>query len=688
MPAMGQSQWTKMAIGGAAVAVAATALTQWLCGGIGGMDLWSVWLLSGWKTALWLLSAYGLGALAVGLREGERPSAPVIGLAFGLALQVALDQWLGSLGLLHGAASIGALVPGWILAIHFHLRGASARNHAPNTSLGWWWPALPAAVALLIAASISPGVMWSSEFGGYDALEYHLQAPKEWLAIGAIRPLDHLAYSGMPNFIEGAFLHVMCLGGDPRDAAVACQLLHASLLVVAALVLADLAAMAARQWRLSEDAARVATACALVGTPWMIVTGSLAYTESGILLSFATLLHLLAGRSISSTRSGLMIGVLVAMLVGSKASSVILVLPAVLAWAILLRSRKSVDWKALACAISALLACLAPWMLRNGLVAGTPFFPFLTELLGSGWWNSEQAQRWNQAHASGAHLLARLHALWNQLFTFGLGDPPIDGEPWKWFWGPLPWIGAASMAGLAYRSSTRGIATTISGVCLLIVLGWLFGTHLQSRFLIPLAVPLALAFGLTAAGMTGAPRARIPLKLFLFAWACLPLWWLTTDTPGAAYFIGQNAYFTGDEDWRDLHSSDRAIREDAQNHLTTEVVINHLHPEWRVLSVGWSTPFWIRPGANLTWSTVWDRNPIEACRGLTASDTAAMLSKDFDAIVIDLPMLERWKRSGWLSPNIDLDQMTELSNALPRLAKLKGGRVLLGLRGHSTLGLP
>ena len=233
----------------------------------------------------------------------------------------------------------------------------------------------------------------------------------------------------------------------------------------------------------------------------------------------------------------------------------------------------------------------------------------------------------------------------------------------------------------------------------IIVLGWMFATHLQSRFLIPLVIPFALMCGLASALVFGGAAAKpktsathqpapLPLLLILAAWACLPAWNFATDTPGSVYFIGQNAFFQGDDDWRDLRSSDASLRQDASKNLTAELVINHLHPEWRVLSVGWSTPLWIKSGASLTWSSVWDINPIETCDGLTVAETTALLSKDYDAILIDVPMLERWKWSGWLSPRINMDQLMQLSKSLPRLATLNGGKILLGLRGHVDLNLP
>lgn len=694
-------RWNSLAIGAALTAVSAAVLAITLGGLNCGFELFQVWIFSGWKCGAWILSAFGLGVMVNKKVLGRGVNAYALASAFGIAIQLVADQWLGSLGLLGllgGLIAVGILIPGWIFALRF-IFGARELQPQEIANNFWWWPALPAVAALLISASVSPGIMWSTEFGGYDALEYHLQAPKEWLAVGAIRPLEFLAYSGMPNFVEGGFLHLMSASSDARDGVLACQLLHASMLLVAAFVLADTAVLLARRLKINEHVARVGALCAMLATPWTIVVGSLAYSESGILLAFAAILNVVARESVSRLWGGLMLGVLVAVVVGSKASSIILVVPAVLAWWALGNDRDLMNWKSIAWSALALTIGLAPWLARNWYYTGAPFFPLASNLLGLGWWSTEQSMRWNQAHASDASVMQRAHALWTQLFIFGVGENPTRGEPWKWFWGPLPWIAACSVVVLIFRRATRSMSLALTLSVAIIVLGWMFATHLQSRFLIPLVIPFALMCGLASAlvfgGAAAEPKtsathqaAPLPLLLILAAWACLPAWNFVTDTPGSVYFIGQNGFFQGDDDWRDLRSSDASLRQDASKNLTAELVINHLHPEWRVLSVGWSTPLWIKSGASLAWSSVWDTNPIEACHGMTVNETIALLSKKYDAIILDVPMLERWRYSGWLSPKINMDQLMQLSKSVPHLASLNGGKILLGLRANDGTPFP
>ena len=695
---MQHPQWISLARNAIVAGLAAVVLGCFLGGWICGFELLRVWILSGWQCAAWLLSAFGLGMFAKDIVFGRGADGCALAFAFGIAIQLVVDQWLGSLGLFSAVGGSVALVvffPGWIMALRFFMRAWKLQPQ-DNMNTFWWWPALGAIAALLIAASISPGVMWSTEFGGYDVLEYHLQAPKEWMAAGAIRPLEFLAYSGMPNFVEGGFLHLMSFASDARDGAVACQLLHASMLLVAAFVLADCAAIFARACGVNEGVARIVALCAMLSTPWMIVVGSLAYSESGIVLAFACISNVFARKPLSLPWAGCMLGVLMAVLIGSKASSIILVVPALMAWLALGMGRGYVNWKSIALGALAMTIGLVPWLARNWYYAGSPFFPLATNLVGLGWWTGEQSVRWNQAHASDETMMQRVLALWNQFFVFGVGTNPTVGEPWKWFWGALPWLGVIGVVTLAFRRATRRVAIALAGGGALMVICWMVATHLQSRFLIPLAVPLSLACGLAMASVFTrstheqypAARARKPLRMALGLWACLPAWYLATDTPNSLYFIGQNAYFQGDDDWRDLRSRDSVLRDAVLDNTTVELVMNHWRPEWRVLSVGWSTPFWLQPNARLTWSSVWDTNAIESCDGLSVEETTALLSKNFDALLIDVPMLERWKRSGWLSPKINLDQLKELSKSLTHVARLRGGKILLGLRGNAVLNLP
>ena len=613
------------------------------------------------KTLLWFASATGLGR-AVGPALRLQGSAAQIGA--GAATLLCATQWAGTLGLFQLGLIGGLLLlaPGWWM-LGRHLLPAAERNEPVwlSASIGL------AASAMLVASMVPAGFIWSTEFGGYDALSYHLQVPREWALAGIFRPLPHNAYSGLPNFVEGAYAHLMTLRADPREAALSCQLLHAGLAMLAAWALGD-----ALPGRGSE---RGVTTLVLLATPWVTVTGSLAYSESGVLLGMALAFH--ATRVRGAWRSGVLFGLAAATLLGCKASCAVLALPSALA-AQMVRPATLRDARWWLAWISLTLVALFPWTLRNAIATTAPLFPLLASHLGSGWWSAEQAARWDAAHRADGGIGERSAALWRQFFAFGMGSNPQPGEPWRWLWGPLPWLGVAALATLWRDAFTRRAATALAILCALTVLGWIALTHLQSRFLTPIAAPLALAIGLAWPKLERSPMRRVA-RLAALSWALLPAWTLVQDSSRSLSLVGRVDRASGDLDIELLRSPNDGDVEVVMAGPMVEAALGTLFDGERVLSVGWSTPFWLPPSTNLRWSTVWDTNPAEVA--LQQPDPLGWLRERFDLVLIDEVMLARWKASGWLAPGIDVGRLLEALRGCPQM-KLLGGCRLVGLRGE------
>jgi hypothetical protein len=613
------------------------------------------------KALLWFASAAGLGR-AAGVALRMQGSAAQV--AIGVGLLLCATQWAGTLGLFQLGLIGGLLVlaPGWWM-LGRHLL-SSARRDEPV----WLAAAIGiAAGAMLVASMVPTGFIWSTEFGGYDALSYHLQVPREWALGGTFRPLLHNAYSGLPNFIEGAYAHLMTLRMDPREAALACQLLHAGIAMLAAWALGD---------ALTEcGAGRGVATLALLATPWVTVTGSLAYCESGVLLGMALAMH--ATHAQGPWRSGVLFGLAAATLVGSKASCVVLALPAALA-AQLLRPAPLKDARWWLAWISLALVALFPWLLRNAIATTAPVFPLMASHLGRGWWSPEQAARWDAAHGGVGGFMQRIEALWRQFFMFGVGKNPVPGEPWRWLWGPLPWLGITALMMLWRDAATRRAATVLTAMSALIVLGWIGFTHLQSRFLMPMAVPLALAVGMVWPRLQRASLRRVT-TLAALSWALLPAWTLAQDSPQSLPLVGRVDRASGDLDIELLRSPNDGDVEVVMAGPMVEAALGTLFDGERVLSVGWSTPFWLPPSTNLRWSTVWDTNPVEVA--LQQPDPLRWLRERFDLVLIDEGMLARWRNSGWLAPGLDLARLRDALRDCPQM-KLLGGCRLVGLRGE------
>ena len=129
----------------------------------------------------------------------------------------------------------------------------------------------------VLAAAHAPGFLWSEEGGGYDALEYHLQLPKEYRAAGEISYTPHNVYGSFPANVEMLYLLAMVVLDEDMEAGTTAHMIHlalAALTVFAAYV-------AGREWspRAGAIAGVVAGSCG-----WLVFLSGLAYVENGLLL--------------------------------------------------------------------------------------------------------------------------------------------------------------------------------------------------------------------------------------------------------------------------------------------------------------------------------------------------------------------------------------------------------------------
>ena len=170
-------------------------------------------LLFSWPAFVYLVAALGLGTAVVrALRERDESSTLVIQheslsvvMGVGISLQLAITLaggWAGAIGTVLGAWAL--VVPGlallalqraWVwkrLRTHWVLADVDGERYRLMGPLVVGW--LVAIGVIFAAAASMPGVLWKSEFGGYDALSYHLQLPQEWLANGGVETVSHNVY--------------------------------------------------------------------------------------------------------------------------------------------------------------------------------------------------------------------------------------------------------------------------------------------------------------------------------------------------------------------------------------------------------------------------------------------------------------------------------------------------------------
>jgi len=679
----------------AAGALAVVAALSIIAGGAAVFVL----LRSGAWALLWLLAGWGLGWP---LRRWLTPAAGeglAAQAAFGISAMLLLDNVLGRLGVLQIGGGMGAwvvVVLGLLVLAEQYRRwlgSDAARPTGPANHL--LWLALPPVVVLLLAACSAPGWLWSSEFGGYDALSYHLQLPKAWWGLGHVGGLEQNVYSHLPSFVEAGYYHLDVLIGDPVAAAPACQLLHTGMTLLSTAV----AYRVARQ--LSGPIAGAASALLVLGTPWTIVVGSLAYNEMavGLFLGGGLLVVLDDATRAQPVRRGIAVGLLAGAACGAKLTAV--GFAAVPLGLVLLLTSGSVRRAVLAVTAAAIMAFVTvlPWLAANLLETGNPLFPFATGVFGLGHWTAQQAETFRAAHQSDLGFSGRLGQFWDQILRYGMGASPDPTEPWQPQWSLLPWLVLAGGFMGVVRSRLRPAAWRLLLVLIVQSVFWLGFTHLKSRFMVPAVVPGSILGGLlvAAAGdLVRSPRGRtvgiVVLAMLLLVHVCVPAMVFVREREGQPLAgIGASEVFTGEAHADALARPGLTAveRRELLASAPATLWINHLlGDEAQVLCVGVATPFYHEPGRSV-YQTTWDRGPMSRVMRESRDDPGVwfceLRREGFTHLLVDPAMLERWERSsppegGWNDPLITAERIVGAAERYAEpVHRFSGGAVLYRL---------
>ena len=499
------------------------------------------------------------------------PVVGVVGLVF-------LDQCLGRLGLMDLTSAWGLLALGLL----------GYRRSRP-TNLGWpqmeWTWMLPLAV-LGTAALVPPGWLWDTEFGGYDVLSYHLALPADWWTLGRMGPLTTNAYSGLPGGAESAFLHLHALSGGTHDVTgLAAQMLCAILTINTASLL--------RQ-------KNAAAALVFLMTPWIMVTGSMAYTEAFVLFPACALTLRL--RESKASGQACCLGILAGGIALAKPSAALLLaLPLALMYFAEPNRRQS---KPVLLSVGMATIVSMPWLLDNTLTVGSPFFPLLTGVFGLGHWTAIQSANWEAAHTGGGSLAA----LWTEWLGYRSSG--------HWQWSVTPWLVLVGLGMAPQRDRIKDSLAIGSGLAVFVLL-----THAQSRFLVPM-LPL---FALIAAR----PLSRLPHGMV----------WVMLLVP-LATFLGQRQGLPTAAFGQAGVLDGRTPIPDAPPNPMAEV--RSLPESAKVLGVGVADGWRF---SRVNRHAVWDRGPFDDL------DPNSLLNDGWTHVLVDDTMLQVWDRSGWNLPN-------------------------------------
>lgn len=620
-----------------------------------------VLIVAGLPAAAYLGAGIGLGRLFSPLtRDATDPRA--INAALGVATMLWITSAVGSIWV--DASMIGRIAAIIPIVIGLALLAYGAVRTRVEVRLHALVIAIPA--TLLVAAALNPpGWLWASEFGGYDALSYHLQLPQEWIELGRIAPLEHNVYSFLPGYIEGAFTHVAIVAGVERPysvtghptglltgeglASISCQLLHAGLAVFSAWLVgrATRAAAVRMGWTgAALVAAELAAALFFLATPWVIVTGSLAYNEMGVTAMLAGALLVAVQDGVAPWKRGLACGWLIGMACGAKPTAFFMA--GVPLAVVLFSQMRARDW--VLCAGAGCLAglvALSPWLVRNAIVTSNPVFPYATSLFGDAHWTTEQVDRFRSHHSYKGSFAERL-----SLMVMQDPDDPAGARhrglmhaQWLIFF-PMSLVGAVVC--LAGRWRDR-LTWSILIMAMLQLAAWLILTHVQSRFLLPMAVTGAALFGLGAA-RAAALRCTLTGKIGLgLAGICVlvqlaaALWIFTQQQSGQpnARLTMSPSMITGDD------------LDEEQVRASAIASINRMLPAGATLYLlGDAAPFYCT--RDVIYNTTWDAWPlgdaVRAAPGDPGAWTAALRATGIDHVMVDEIGLGLFWRSGTHDP--------------------------------------
>ncbi len=684
--------WT---IAAGALVVSIVALAAWGDPALLPATLAGVGVMLGATAALvggYALTACGLGVLVMPLVRGSRDAVPVA-LACGVGLALTLSHGLGVLGLL---GLLGLLSP--IVAIGLAIVGAGvtfvwvakwndgrppqsrAARQLPRGDGGArggrgslaWLAAVPIGV-LIVAASAPPGWLWSSEFGAYDALAYHLQLPQEWWRDGRVWPVEHNVYAFLPSYVEAAFVHLASLGAAPIDgpgghgltagSAWRVQATHglsAAFGVLAAWLVGRFVRAVLIEADADERAQRLGawvSGALVLATPWVVVVGSIAYNETAVLAMGAGAMLVAVDRRVRPVWRGAIAGGLVGVACGCKPTAMFFVTPVVGLLLIAHADRRA--WVAVtggAVVVGAI--AIAPWLVRNWVASGNPVFPAMTGVFGTGHWTAEQAERFAGAHVFEGSWADRL-----RLLVWSDPDAP-DGAPHvarfrgatNVQWGLLFATGVVGSVGVMMRGRVGRVGMVLAGGLAMQVIAWLFLTHLQSRFLLPCVLTLAPLTGLwVAEGRWIAGRGVVGPVLVSLQTSLLVGLFMTEHggRPNASTGVGL--------------SLTMARPAPAVERPSPWAWVNASLPgDMRLYLVGDAAAFFYERDlvVNSTYDSWALGDAIGAHPGDPGAWTEDLRGRGVDAVLISMSEVARLERSGWIDPRVSVERVEAWARTL------------------------
>lgn len=322
-----------------------------------------------------LLSAIGAGAWAM-RALGREPSRDAEGLTIAATLGTAL---LGTAALFLGG--VGLLVPAVLKVVS----AAAAAGGLVELSRWWRGRALGASppqgplvkgervlAALLIAACIAR-MAWFAWYPDLriDAFMYHITVPRQWLLRGWACAFPYEMHASLHLLWDAWYAYGLAIA---RDDFILPSLWHTAAAVgVGALLHGELR-------RAGHPRLAAGAALGWLVAPEVLESSACAYVDNAVALYVVAGAVLLARAE--SRRDAALAGLMLGAAIGAKATSAAFLMATLGAWvaARLVAGRRERTAVLALVAAAAALPFALPWVVRNALTTGNPFYPFLPDL--------------------------------------------------------------------------------------------------------------------------------------------------------------------------------------------------------------------------------------------------------------------------------------------------------------------
>lgn len=454
----------------------------------------SVGLAAGW---LWLMTAAG-DALLEWLRF--EPSSQAERLAFAVGLGTgATGTALLALGSIGGFRPLVllALVVAAVVLLRRHLVGVGRALRAVVKEVAAELRARPEGWLAVVTSGVLLGatlVLAVAPVTDWDSLMYHLRIPAEFLARGRIYlPADnlHVTMTGLVHL-----LYLVPLAAHDASAAAVLSVGFACALGLA------IYAFCARAFTARTGLFAVT---AYWGMAMLLLVASTPRVDVQVTFYLFLATYLVCFEGDWRTPELVLIGVLLGFALATKLSAGAYLVAVGLAVLALAGPGPWTRIRATAAVTAAATLVALPWLVRNVVLVGAPFYPFLTHRV---------AEPWIQALAAPgrAPRLSSSHFMWMwtlrppfNLRDFFLhpGRLSIEGEARDYFASPM----LVLLPALALRRRRELLVLTLPALAFLVAVVLAF-PQLNLRYLLPGLVPLTVVGAVLADLLLGRPKLR------------------------------------------------------------------------------------------------------------------------------------------------------------------------------------